>query len=190
MALWASFLVAFCGFLRKSNTVPPSFNHPSLKYPRRDDIVFTSFGMVLILRWTKSIQFNQRSLSIPIVNIPGSPLCPVQAYQQLCNACPVSGTAPAFAYTKDSVLQAITYSKFTSRLKVLLDQIGLNSSLWGGHSFCRGGCSLGFRAKVPAELLKCHGDWASSCYMRYIEFSDTQRLSVTHAMAEVIKSQT
>ena len=78
-AMWALFLVAFFTFLRKSNLVPDAPNCISSKVPLRSDLVFTSQGATLHIRASKTIQYQQRSLSIPLPRIPGSPLCPVTA---------------------------------------------------------------------------------------------------------------
>ena len=78
-AMWALFLVAFFSFLRKSNLVVDSPSATSDKLPRRCDFVLAPEGAFLQIRATKTIQFKQRILSIPLPFIPNSPLCPVSA---------------------------------------------------------------------------------------------------------------
>ena len=69
-AMWALFLVAFFSFLRKSNLVADSPSATSDKLPRRCDFVLAPEGAFLQIRATKTIQFHQRILSIPLPFIP------------------------------------------------------------------------------------------------------------------------
>ena len=66
--MWALFLVAFFSFLRKSNLliVAASPSATSDKLPRRCDLVLVPEGAFLQIRATKTIQFKQRILSIPL----------------------------------------------------------------------------------------------------------------------------
>ena len=45
------------------------------------NITFTSQGAMLLITHTKTIQFCERQLEIPLPHIPGSPLCPVIVLQ-------------------------------------------------------------------------------------------------------------
>ena len=74
---WAVCLVAFFGLLRKANLLcrgSTQFN-PS-KHLRRGDIVFFASWAIVINRWSKTIQFSQRILTIPLPRINKHPLCP------------------------------------------------------------------------------------------------------------------
>ena len=78
-AMWAWFLVTFFTFLRKSNLVPDVADRISTKVPLRADLEFSSQGASLHIKACRTIQYQQRSLSIPLPCIPGSPLCLVRA---------------------------------------------------------------------------------------------------------------
>ena len=80
--MWAWFLVALFTFLRKSNLVPDVADRISTKVPLRADLEFSSQGASLHIKGSKTIQYQQRSLSIPLPCIPGSPLCPVRALRR------------------------------------------------------------------------------------------------------------
>lgn len=188
-SLWCCFLIAFFGFLRKSNVVPlTAHSVVSNRHLLRGHISRTSFGLQLNLSWTKTIQFAERMLIIPICAIPGSPLDPVAAYDHMCQLSPAPSDAPAFVYRVGDTLNSFTHATLVAQLRVLLQQIGLNPALYGGHSFRRGGCSFAFRSQVPVELLKRHGDWRSACYLRYLDFSLDQQLIVTDYMAKRLMS--
>ena len=78
-AMWALFLVAFFSFLRKSNLVADFPSAPSDKLPSRRDFVLAPEDAFLHIRPTKTIQFKQRIMTIPLPFIPSSPLCRVTA---------------------------------------------------------------------------------------------------------------
>ena len=105
LSFWAACLTAFFGFLRKSNVVPPSRStfHPSC-HLSRSSFAFRPDGSILLtINWSKTIQFHQRSLSIPFNPIPGSPLCPVTALTRMFKAVPAPLLLQPFWYRPPGV---------------------------------------------------------------------------------------
>ena len=99
--LWCCFVLAFFLFARKSNLVPPSgigFNKD--KHLQRGDILQASCGLIVRFKWSKTIQFGERHLPVPISTVPGSVLCPVLAYLNMCKMTPTSASRPAFVFPK------------------------------------------------------------------------------------------
>ena len=45
----------------------------------RSDVVVGNNGLLVTIRWSKTNQFGGRAHVVPLVAIPGSPLCPVGA---------------------------------------------------------------------------------------------------------------
>jgi hypothetical protein len=83
VTIWCLFLTAFFLMIRKSNLVPISIKtFQSQKQLIRENIEFDSKNNVLIfhMNWSKTIQYGERKLKIPVAAIPGSLLCPVRAY--------------------------------------------------------------------------------------------------------------
>ena len=159
-ALWCSYLFAFFAFLRKSNVVSRSLaSFDTTKHLTRGDVLRTRFGLTLILGWSKTVQFKNRVLQIPLCEIPGHILDAVKAFENMCRLSPAAASAPAFSYcTRQGGLDSVTYSKFSKVLLSKLSEIGLDPFLYSGHSFRRSGCSFAFISGVPAKLLKSHGD--------------------------------
>ena len=81
VTFWAVCLVAFFSFLRKSNLLAQSWEkfHPQ-KQLARQNISFTADGAIISVTWSKTIQFGQRKLSIPLPHIPMSKFCPSCAF--------------------------------------------------------------------------------------------------------------
>ena len=186
-ALWCAFLVAFFAFLRKSNLVPRSRStFDPLMNLSRGSFQRTTYGLLITLEKTKTVQCKERLIQIPLTCIPGSLLDPVAAYDHMCQLIPAPATTPAFSFPSASGLSTITHSSLTARLRALLKDAGYEPSRYAGHSFRRGGCTCAFLAQVPTELLQAHGDWHSSAYLKYLTVPINYRLQVTERMSRVL----
>lgn len=175
-AMWALFLVAFFSFLRKSNLVVSDSKCLS-KVVRFNDLTFTANGANLQISETKTIQFSQRILTVPLPVIPGSVLCPIAALRNHIVINNISHRDFLFSLRKGKSAKAtpITYHQFNSFLKKSLSAIGKNPASFATHSFRRGGATFAFDCGLPAELIKSQGDWLSDAYQLYLEMSDTQK---------------
>lgn len=183
LAFWAACVVAFFAFFRKS-TLLSSSNHDPSKNLCRKDVEFTDTGAIITVRHTKTIQFGQRLLRVPLATIPGSPLCPVNALKQLFSKCPgVQSDAPLFSYTEGSKCKYVNYSAFASALKRVLKTAGYDPASHSGHSFRRGGCNLALSSGVPPVLIKMHGDWKSNAFERYVVPDMNYRFKVVKVLA-------
>ena len=138
-ALFAFFLLA-----RLSNIVPKSVTLNSVKpFLCRKDILQVDDILVVVFHWTKTIQKSERKLSIPLVPIPGSPLCPVSAYLAMIREQPASPSSPVFLRSvKGNKLVPITKDVFIKVFRQLLQRanVPLRNS-YTGHSFRRGGAT-------------------------------------------------
>lgn len=186
-AMWALFLVAFFSFLRKSNLVVDSLRSiSSPKVVRRGQLIFKEHTAYLRIFETKTIQFAQRSLSIPLPVIPGSKLCPVTALETHLELNQVPASAPLFSVRDSSSAscQPITYSQFSRFLARSIQAIGADPSAFSPHSFRRGGATFAFDCGLPAEFIKLQGDWHSDAYLVYLEMTDNQKRAAVDAMAQ------
>ena len=186
-SVWCLFLFAFYCMARKSNLVPDS----SLKFNKqkqlsRGRIELTGDLMVVNFRWSKTNQFGNRVLKIPMVRNPQSSLCPVAAYDNMCKLVPASGDSPAFLYKDRKGLTPITYSIFQRFIKDLIRKSGRNPADYSSHSFRRGGATFSFRSQVPSEMIKLIGDWASDAYFIYLEFSLEDKIAIARKLAKSI----
>lgn len=186
---WCLFLHAFFLMFRKSNLVPDSvtaFN--SSKQLCRDNYEFDEEKGVLLVKinWSKTIQFGEREIVIPLVPIPNSPLCPVKAYLNMISLTVVSGKNPAFCIKTGKIIKPVTYKQLQSVLKHMVASIGKDASKFSSHSFRRGGCSWAFSANVPTELIQLYGDWKSEAYKKYLKFDLEDKILVAKSMNEHI----
>ena len=80
VAFWAACVVAFFGFLRKLTLLPSPGDLFANKFIAHGDVTDMSLSsFVLLVRFSKTIQFGQRVLSIPYVACANLDLCPVRA---------------------------------------------------------------------------------------------------------------
>ena len=184
ITLWCSFVLVFSLFFRKDSLVPKSAAaFRSDKHLCRRDIILDSHQVLVYVKSSKTLQCRDRYLLIPLVEVPGSPLCPVSAVRTMFTTIPANPVGPAFVVPGPQGLQTLTHYTFTKHLRSLLHQAGHNPSRYSGHSFRRGGASFALASGVPGELIKTHGDWRSQAYLRYLDSSVQQRELVSRMMA-------
>ena len=107
---WCLFLFAFFLFARKSNLVPNiKKDIKEGKCLQRSNVHKKNGMLVVEIRWSKTIQFGERQLVVPLIPIPGSVLCPVMAYRNMCEKVRVIDTKPLFSLSRNNY---IIYSKF------------------------------------------------------------------------------
>ncbi len=90
---------------------------------------------------------------------------------------------PAFCLPQPPSVVPLSKPDFLACLASLLQQAGLSPQGFTGHSFRRGGATAAFKAGVPGELIKSHGQWKSDAYLRYLQFSPESKLEVTSSIA-------
>jgi len=157
---------------RLANIVPASLKsfdpHRNLT---RGEIAVTGSGLMVTFKCTKTIQFGEH-LRIPLLQISGSPLCPVAAYQRMINLVRTHHSSPVFITPRPAGLVPFTKHSFVSHFRSCLSSAGIpNARGFHGPSFRRGAASWAFRCGVPGELIQLYGDWSSDAYKVYLEFS-------------------
>ena len=191
-SFWAICLVSFFGLFRKSHLLPNSSRDFSpATFFTCSDFLFTNGNILIRVRWSKTIQFGQRVVTIPLVPIPSSPLCPVAAVSRAFSLTP--GTLPneqAFCW-RDSYYacsRVFTYREFMACLQAHLSRLGVPSGQYGTHSFRRGGASFALEAGVPLDSIAIMGDWKSDAVYLYLQMPLSQRLRAQHFISSYITS--
>lgn len=193
-SFWAICLVAFFGMFRKSHLLPTSSNSfDHTKQLTKTDFNINSWGFLITIRWSKTIQFRERVVQIPIPCIPYSVLCPTTATTHAFQF--TDGAPPktqAFAWTDNTPrhnLHYFTYSMFVSKLRKHLSQVGVPPNSYAGHSFRRGGASFAYQSGIPLELIKALGDWRSDTILIYLTMPLTIRLESANLLCKSILQQ-
>jgi hypothetical protein len=186
VCVFTAMLVAFFGFFRKSNvTVASPALFDAKKHLRRGDVRVDSqrYCLWVRIRWSKTLQFGDRVLEVPLQGVRGHPLDPVQWWQTYCATVPAPAEAPAFCYLDAAgARQVLTHALLVRTTKALVAKIGMDPATVSGHSFRRGGATFAALAGVPAELIKLQGDWRSDAYRLYIVLPDSSKVQTTALM--------
>lgn len=181
LALWSALCVGFFSFLRSGNLVPKLKNSwkPGT-HLSRGDVRFTERGAVLLLRFTKTSQFDGPPIEVPIPYIPGAVFCPVTALKCLFTCIKRDADAPLFSYGRDAW---ITYSDLSYFIRALASRCELNPSDYGCHSSRSGGATFASASGGLDYHIKLQGLWKSDAFLRYLRLSLDQRWHLPDLMA-------
>jgi len=179
------FLEAFLSFLHISNLVPyklSDIGDPQACHLTPSNVTLTSQGALLRITHTKTIQFRERQLEIPLPRIPGSPLCPVTAVQQYLAHVQLSSSSPLLVCKSQGAYRPILAHQFNAFIKASLLAIGVNPAHYSSHSFRRGGATFAFCRKAPTSFIKAKGDWKSDDYLVYLTLSTANKFKILNSI--------
>ena len=110
VVFWVACLTMFFGLFQKSNVQAPTTRFDPAKHLCCSDIIVHHWGLVVIIKWSKILQFRERSVSVPLPYIKGHPLCPTTA---VVHAFSLTSTGlllgPALTYPTLSEVQPLRY---------------------------------------------------------------------------------
>lgn len=186
VTLWAVYLCSFFCMLRISQIIPKSSSKSHIKLVLlRKDVQFKDNMALITIRWSKTNQFKDRVLLLPLGVIPNSILCPVQALKLMVSTVPGSEQDPLFGVREGTRLLPLNYNRYQAMLRHFINLIGRDPLSFSSHSFRRGGATWAFRNKVPGYLIQTQGDWKSDAYKLYLDVSLDQRLLVFDSMTKL-----
>ncbi len=95
--IWTLLMFSFFLMLRKFNAVPDVIQtFDKTKQLIRQDVTVGSKALLVSLKWPKTLQFGGRWHTVPLLDIPGSELWPIKAYQAMCRVVPSRSQNPLF----------------------------------------------------------------------------------------------
>ena len=136
------------------------------------------------IRWTKTIQFRQRRLLLPLLKSPVHGVCIQKWMAKMLRLVPGVPSDPLFclpSYRGRNV--PLTSGMLLKKLRYWLSKLRCNSSMYTLHSLRRGGATHAFKCKVPMPIIRLMGDWISDCYLRYIDLTMDSRLKAMSQFA-------
>ena len=191
---FACALLLFFTMSRLGSVLPSSSKTVPGKIISADRVNVCEAGLLVTFLHTKTIQFGERILHIPLAR-SDSPLCPVAAFSHACSFFPSPAPQsarllPAFRYCSSSGVCLPLYAPlFISTMRQLFARADIaDSASYRGHSFRRGGASWAFNNGVPGELVQAMGDWKSDAYKVYLEFSMSSKLVIAQRLATCLPS--
>ena len=166
----AALLCCFRGLLRKCHV---TLSDSVLK---RKDFRFHNWGMVIRITKSKTIQFSERELCIPIARCHNTQLCAVYwtelHFQQLV----ASPDAVAFRIPTAGGSSPLTYYIYEKTLKIFVERAGLDPIKFSSHSLRRGGCTFLAMSGASLEEIRTRGDWSSDAIFSYLKTPFVERV--------------
>lgn len=186
--VWAACLTLFFGLLRRSNLMPRSpSSFDTSRHLRRQDITFHPWGARLHIRWTKTIQYGERCLSIPLPRLVGNVLCPVAALFRAVNlTASASPDGPALVLPSSQGFPPLTSRVFVNRVRECLQAGQVDPVLYSGHSFRRGGATWAYKVGVDIETIRQLGDWRSTAFRDYVMIDNDTLVNAVKQMQSAL----
>ena len=191
LAIWCSILVGFFGLLRKKNLVPEDFldMDPTKILTVGNFAIDKEKGIAFVyIPFSKTNQFGQRNLVIPLLKNNCKALDPIYHLDLLFSRAKADADRPAFSYRLKGQLKFVSYKIFTTKLKSLLSKAGLSPDQYSGHSLRRGGATFLYSCGASILQIQACGDWQSNVFTRYLFISLEQRLLSQQLMSSKISS--
>ena len=181
LAAWCAMLLAFFGCLRLSNLVPSAqIKFDPLKHLKRDDIKCMDSVVLVFYKWSKTNQNAKKVSWIPISPVSDARFNIKVHLENLLKSVKAPACAPLFSFASD---------KFHTRhsLVPMLDQCVAEASLspadYSWHSFRRGAAVFAFELGLADSAVQLLGDWSSSAFKNYLEFSFLRKVDIAEAIA-------
>ena len=178
----------FFSFLRLSNVLPHSTHifDPSRELCR-GDIIFSTLGATVLLKWSKTNQERQQIQTIAIQKLGHSSICPIRALHSMIALCPDESNDPLFMIPAGGHTLPLTDSKARKHLKDISDMLHIHPSLTF-HMFRKGGTTWAFQHGVPIQHIMLHGSWLSTAVWRYINSQATSSSVVSQTFSSYLHS--
>lgn len=186
---YTAILVGFYLFLRSNNLVPESVLkfQPGRQLTRAHISQWNGVTLVHI-EWSKTIQYRQKTLYLPLIPVERTQICPVFWLKKLCELIPAKESDPLFALPKDGGLVPLTYDQLRKQFATWVESTGRSPGEITLHGLRRGGASFAMQAGLVGEQIKLMGDWASDAYLTYIDLDIDKRVrNMVQFMTQVDK---
>ena len=180
------YLLAFFGFFRLSNLVPHVISDFSmLKHLTRGDVFFSTSHVIILLKWSKTMQTNDQAklIKLPILN---NQLYPQKALKTVFQLSPGSKNTPLFQFKASDAWLPMTDNRVRCHLRNILSLLHLDSNYITFHSFRRSGASFAFNHNVSIQEIQKHGTWTSDCVWRYVSDSTDAGSQVAATFATLL----
>ena len=181
LACWCAMLLAFFGCLRLSNLVPSAqIKFDPLKQLKRDDIKFADTVVLVFFKWAKTNQNAKKVSWIPISPVSDSRFNLKLHLNKLFKVVKAHDSAPLFTYASD---RFHTRHSLVNLLDRCVLEAGLSPADYSWHSFRRGAAVFAFELGLADSAVQLLGDWSSSAFKSYLEFSFIRKVSIAEAIS-------
>lgn len=185
ISTWIGIIFLYRTMLRKCHIFADEFNDHLLI---RSDIEFTDYGMTVRVSSSKTIQYKERSLLLPVCQ-GGGKLCIVSLLKWYMHQYPTTSNCPILSCFKDGELVKVNYSKALTLLKDWGKRANVGKNL-GMHSMRRGAATLMSLGGMPLEDIKDRGDWKTDVFYKYIAYPMQRKVCVEQKIVHMLNNFT
>ena len=185
--MWCVIILSFRSLLRKSNIVPDTLTKWG-HVLRRKDVIFHDWGIMLMVRSTKTLQCREYVLEIPVYKVANPAFCAVKAVRDHFQLTP-SGSEedPLFLRNSTKGLTPVLYKDVLAFLKKSVQEIGLQPQEYGTHSLRRAGVGFLHGLGVPLQDLMSMGDWHSLAVLDYLITPVSRKKDIQGTVVKALK---
>lgn len=167
ITMWAAITLSFRTLLRKSNLVQTKLNELGMVV-LRSDVDFTSKGLVLNVRKTKTLQRKEYVLRIPVNYQGNKKLCAASMLGTHLTRTGFKKDGPLFLLYKNGQWRPLLYADLLRFIKDCVKLIGLPPSEVGLHSLRRSGAAYLHSLGITLIDIMNAGDWHSLAALSYL----------------------
>ena len=179
-AVRAAMLLSFRALLRKCHVTS------SDSALVRSDFVFRRWGMLVNVRRSKTIQFRERVLSIPVAAVDDPALCAVYWVRRHFRDTPAGQGEHAFRIRSRGVSVSMPYPFYLGAIKYLSARADLRPGSFTSHSLRRGGATYLRMCGATIVEIKERGDWRSDAVFEYLKSLLSERLALDLRVAMML----
>ena len=176
-------ILMFMGFLRQSSVAPQSvaaYDHT--RHLTASDLSLVPEGLVVHIKWTKTLQRSADATSILLPPTADTSLCPVRAYHLYRREVPAP-SAPQSPLLVHADGNALTVPFIRKQWTLLLQLAGADPAKYSLHSLRKGAANYTYNeARADLNDVMTHGTWRSQAVRTYIKPHQGPQNSVYHAL--------
>ena len=160
----------------------------STRHLTRSDVKFTTSGMRITLKWSKTMQTRDKVHVITLPLLHPSPLCPVYALKRALSHYEPAHHDPLFQVKTRDGYRLVTESRLRKTLSKLNVKLGFEPHHFSFHIFRCSGATCAYNAHVPVQSIKSHGSWASDCVWTYKQQDNTHSAQIAASFKNLINA--
>ncbi len=151
----------------------------STRHLTRGNVSIRDPGLIIALKWSKTLQTPLQPQCIPIVQVADEVLDVVNVFKRVVLSIPAAKAQSLFTLPGGKCL---TLGQLRRIFKVLLCTCGYNTKDFSVHSLRRGGATESFKGGANYIDLKRHGTWNTSTFWSYVARPPPDQSSVCSAL--------
>lgn len=183
LTVWTGILFLYRSLLRKGHIFSGEFDINLLK---RREVEVTVYGLLVSVNRSKTIQFSERNVLIPICYV-GGPLCIVTLLKEYMTLYPAPADSPLLTRRVEGEVVIPSYSRALLCLKRWGAPAGIKKDL-GLHSLRRGAATMMSMAGLALEDIKDRGDCRSTAVLRYLAYPLSRKINIDYKIAKLLNT--